>query len=704
MPDRPEVTAAEIARLAGVGRAAVSNWRRRHADFPQPAGGSESSPTFRLDQVERWLRGQGKLAELPLPEQVWRLLEVLRDPGDPAAHPAAALPWAGAFLLLLHREPAAWAALADAPDHTLAVELPRTVRKVTTGALGPEATAGLALTDLAGATHLDLARLLARLADGPGPVAGYEQLLTRYAEANPRLAGPTPPEAAALLAALVDERATAVLDPACGLGPLLLAAPAAGRRLGQERDGVHAALALLRLALHTPADAPGPLGLDLRPGDALRADAHPGLAADAVLCQPPYNERDWGHEELQYDPRWLAGPVPPRGESELAWVLHCLAHTAPGGLAALLLPPTVASRRAGRRVRAELLRTGALRAVVALPAGAAPPYGVPLHLWVLRRPVPGDDFRHLLLLDAAGAVAGAGAEGGRERVDRPALHRTVLDAWRAFDTAAAGRGPLPADLPGVHRAVPAIELLDDETDLAPARHLPPAAPVESPDGLTHRQQRLAERLAGVAGAVAGLPAVRPAAASAPQSTVTVGELARSGALEVYPGGQGPAVRSPLGPGDTPVLTDQDLITGAAPALALDGSAVVLARPGDVLVPTLATSAAQVVLPGGPLDGVAPGARVHLLRPDPEQLDPHHLAGLLRATDATRRASSYASTTTRLDVRRLELPRLPVARQRELGEAFRRIAAFEAELREATTRARSLAQALTDGLAAGTLEP
>lgn len=28
-----EVTAAGIARLAGVGRAAVSNWRRRYADF-----------------------------------------------------------------------------------------------------------------------------------------------------------------------------------------------------------------------------------------------------------------------------------------------------------------------------------------------------------------------------------------------------------------------------------------------------------------------------------------------------------------------------------------------------------------------------------------------------------------------------------------------------------------------------------------------
>lgn len=59
-----EVTAAEVARLAGVGRAAVSNWRRRHADFPKPVGGTETSPSFSLDEVEHWLRAQGKLAEI----------------------------------------------------------------------------------------------------------------------------------------------------------------------------------------------------------------------------------------------------------------------------------------------------------------------------------------------------------------------------------------------------------------------------------------------------------------------------------------------------------------------------------------------------------------------------------------------------------------------------------------------------------------
>ena len=35
---REQMTAAAIARLAGVGRAAVSNWRRRYPEFPEARG------------------------------------------------------------------------------------------------------------------------------------------------------------------------------------------------------------------------------------------------------------------------------------------------------------------------------------------------------------------------------------------------------------------------------------------------------------------------------------------------------------------------------------------------------------------------------------------------------------------------------------------------------------------------------------------
>jgi len=63
MPANDEIKAADIARLAGVGRAAVSNWRRRHADFPDPVGGPPTSPTFPLPEVEAWLRDNGKLVD-----------------------------------------------------------------------------------------------------------------------------------------------------------------------------------------------------------------------------------------------------------------------------------------------------------------------------------------------------------------------------------------------------------------------------------------------------------------------------------------------------------------------------------------------------------------------------------------------------------------------------------------------------------------
>ncbi|MGM7446763.1 HsdM family class I SAM-dependent methyltransferase, partial [Streptomyces tunisiensis] len=228
-----------------------------------------------------------------------------------------------------------------------------------------------------------------------------------------------------------------VLDPSCGTGALLRAvADRPDRRLhAQDSSPELAALTALRLALHTRAP------VHAAAGDTLRADAYPGLRADAVLCHPPFNERNWGHDDLAYDPRWEYG-FPARTESELAWVQHALARLRDGGTAVLLMPPAVASRRSGRRIRADLLRRGALRAVVALPAGAAPPYSVPLHLWVLRRPDRTHAQPELLLVDAAVPVEGA--PGVEER-------------------------------PGVARSVPVIELLDDDVDLTPARRLPPPA-------------------------------------------------------------------------------------------------------------------------------------------------------------------------------------------------------------------------------------
>ncbi|MFE4798423.1 N-6 DNA methylase [Streptomyces sp. NPDC056708] len=719
MPENStEVTAAGIARLAGVGRAAVSNWRRRHADFPKPVGGTETSPSFALPEVERWLRDQGKLAEVPVRERVWQQL---------TGHPAGAVPalvHAGCALLLLRNSPTVWPEITAVSDERMAGVLSLALNDVLAARFGPAAEAGRVVHTPSRAELLPSIPLLrgaAELAAETGARQTFEFLLGRQLDANPRQYTLTPPGLAELMAALVEtgkQPARTVLDPAAGTGALLRAVGRPTALYAQETDPDLAALTALRLALLTDSD--NSCALAVRTGDTLRADAFPRLAADAVLCHPPFNERNWGHDELAYDPRWEYG-FPARTESELAWVQHALAHLREGGTAVLLMPPAAASRRSGRRIRADLLRRGALRAVIALPAGAAPPYGIPLHLWVLRKPGSGlHPSPELLLVDTAepaeslsAGPAAAAPSGGRDRLDWQAVRSAVLDAWQSFEGVGEGEGkdagmgrPGRADRtgpghplggrPGVSRAVPVIELLDDDVDLAPARHLPPPAAAGGPAELIRVRERLTETL-GLTGTLT--PPAVTLSDPAHWPLTTVGELARAGALQLRTGGSGT--------GPVPVLTEHDVLGSTAPSgsLPVDGppEEPVLVEPGDVVVPVLGGGSVARVIDDATA-GAALGRNLQLLRPDPAALDPWFLAGFLRGTANNRQASSYASTATRLDARRLQLPRLPLAEQQRYGERFRALAEFEDALRLAGRLGGQLVQGMYDGLTDGTVAP
>ncbi len=73
----PLVTGAEIARLAGVTRAAVSNWRRRYDDFPAPAGGASNSPLYALAEVQEWLDKQRKGQEVSPEVELWQAMRAV---------------------------------------------------------------------------------------------------------------------------------------------------------------------------------------------------------------------------------------------------------------------------------------------------------------------------------------------------------------------------------------------------------------------------------------------------------------------------------------------------------------------------------------------------------------------------------------------------------------------------------------------------
>ncbi|WP_285705162.1 N-6 DNA methylase [Microtetraspora sp. NBRC 16547] len=654
--------------MAGVGRAAVSNWRRRHDDFPQPVGGTSTSPAFSLVEIQGWLRGHSDGRRLPADEWLWQELRAAVNDDDLADLIADM----GAFLVYIHREADDWGKLSSSDDDASVVAaLPGRIRTACAGIIG-----GDAFPERLPRNRMSLIRSIARLAEERGTRDTFEFLRERYFEVHTRRVYFTPPEIVSLALDLAGQDVGSVFDPACGAGGFLFGAlehRPGTRLMGQDADRVTAHLTAVRLALCSD-------NVEIRAGDSLRADAFPGELVDAVVCNPPFNDRNWGHEELTADPRWEYG-LPPRVESELAWAQHALAHLQVGGVAVLLMPPAVANRRSGRRIRAQLLRRGALRAVIALPMGSMPNMAVALTLWVLQRPSEGRSPSHVLMVDTSA---------------RPEDYaQSAVQAWRAF---VEGH---ELDEPGLSRSVPLIDVLDDDVDLIPARYLSPAVEgATSPERVTGAGNRMVDLLHALAKLV---PVAETVTKPRDLPLIPLSELVRRGMLTVH-------YQHPLRPGEesevpdgSAVLTAGDVAAGQPASGTTPERAVrktILTHPGDVVVPQVTQQLVARVIHEG---GAVLGSHLHLLRPDPELLDPDFLAGFICSSINLRHCSSMSSRY-RVDVRRAEVPLLPIEEQRRYGEAFRRLAVFESSLHQAAALGEDLVQLMADGLTHGTVQP
>ncbi|WP_243713095.1 N-6 DNA methylase [Actinomadura sp. 6K520] len=652
------MTAADIARLAAVGRAAVSNWRRRHDDFPQPVGGTAVSPTFSLAEVEAWLRGQGKLADSPVRERVW---QTLRGAAYGDVELADVLAFAGAFLLYLRADRDHWRELSAAPDEKIAEALPGAVRAHT--ALMP---------DVRPADPVPLIRALSQLVDELGVAETFEFLRTRYLEHHSRRVYLTPDPVVRLMLDLGGPART-VLDPACGTGAYLGMAndlfKDVEKLLGQEIDDTTARMSAIQLALRgAPAE--------IHSGDSLIADAFAGRTVDLVVTNPPFNDRGWGYEQLTGDPRWEYG-LPPRMESELAWLQHGLAHARPGGVVVMLMPPAVANRRSGRRVRAELLRRGALRAIIGLPPGAVPNMAVALTVWVLRRPSPGDQPPDdVLMVDTS--------------ADPTSFEKVALNAWRNY---------LKGKDDGTDSSVVVriIDLLDDEVDLTPARYLPQRSAPTSEGSFTVARELLSAKTEELQRTATELSFLTQSKARDDVSMTTIGELAKAGVLDVL---RGPA-KVKTGEGNVPVLTFEDLAEHRDPrATAAETPDDLRLHTGDVVVSLAARYPAVRVVSE---DGAILGPGLAVVRVDPSRSDPDFVAGwlLLGAQGARLRS---ATSSARFDVRRCRLPRLPLDGQAELGRAFRKLSTLQTTLRETYEAGTNALRLGLEELATGTLRP
>ncbi|MYU23764.1 N-6 DNA methylase [Streptomyces sp. SID8352] len=509
------VTRAQIAERAGVKRPAVSNWARRHGDFPVPVRSGDTE-LFREAEVARWLANRTVPASQRLDgERVGTTYadRFLRSSADhPAAEPEDAegarpvgsedekivgrlmgrladrvrgpAPMADYVNLCLtvmyvrHAEPARWRRIEDALSAGQGGrDVPALLR--TLGGMAQEALRRNGdHTDMRGSLlqleprSWDDLVLAVRTAAGTG--AGAFQLVWESFSAREGLQSAeycSPVGLASLAAELVltPGQEVRVLDPYARGGEMLAAAY---RRIGSSPDAMYGetldgrmqAVASLYL-----------LHFGVRPQlTSTRSDRWPPdreHSADVVLTNPPFNMSDVPDSGRRTG-HWPYG-APPQGNDNLAWVQYVLGALVPGGRAVVVMPVKAGNsvNTAERRIRRALVCCGAVECVITLPSHLFSATPVPVSLWLIRRverPVRGD----ILFVDAQEA----GMKVRRRRVLRDmdreaitALVRPWLDGKQLPD--GEEYAALATDR-GLSAVVVSREVVaEDVCSLLPAHHL-----------------------------------------------------------------------------------------------------------------------------------------------------------------------------------------------------------------------------------------
>jgi hypothetical protein len=665
-----------------VQRPVVTTWRRRHPDFPAPAGGDAAAPLFDGHEVAGWLTRTG------------------RDPGDRVQAD-----------LSLHALAGLGADMT--PDRLVALLTALICLRAQDGEPVAAATGDLRSGLLRRAELLDPhdACLRAEITLLPGPGAACRQLalavddlveaawgcaaaFERVMGAGQRLgagslnARTVAPGLARLAAELSGARERArqatvtVCDPAAGPGDLLaavaeLAGPDAELVLqAAEADRYLARLAGRRIAVHGGARAELQLAV---------APAVPDGWADpdAIITQIPY---------LPGEARSAEDVIDRLDEIAL--------RLAPGRAAVVLGPARVLAGELrpyspAERSRAKLLASGMVEAVIALPGGLVPfRPGYDVAIWVLTSAHQSPYRGWLLLADVS------------DRELTPAVTAALAEdvvTWRrdGYQPRAHTRAF------GVQVRV--SDLVDELRPLQAAR---PAAVFSSRTGSAALVSRATEIEAALdrlaAEAASARPPVRSgigAGSRAAPPVQTVGALAKAGRLLICPGTRLRDV--PLGPdGHHDVIGAAEVLGRARRGerridrVALAGlPRARLTEPGDVVVTTVPEFGAVIDQAG--LSVIEfPARALRIPESERQALTPRTLAAMLAGRMPGQRPAGAVRPARRLED--CELPVLSPAEVRFLDHLLAVLEAREAAARRELTLLAEMRDVTIIGLSDGTL--
>ncbi|APU15232.1 N-6 DNA methylase [Actinoalloteichus fjordicus] len=446
----------DIAKLAGVGVSAASNWRKRHADFPRPTV-TAGQELFSLIEIARWLdqrriarnglrsdetpgttygdrfkRNAGVHASVDRPTTLrmnpeashdtpallWQIMDQLRGDLDRAS--AAELVMS--LLYLRSTAPALWQEVTEQGNWD---DVSRLLRSAPVAGLGTPLPVPDGRGSLGERQWLRVIDLFNRIElEAVNPATLFDALLNSFHRDFGRRGGHfTPRSLVRLLIELLDPReSSTVYDPACGSGELLVAAAQRGAASvsGQALNERSQRMSLFNIALHG-GKADVRIG-----GPQVRGGAFTDRKFDIVLANPPFNLPT--PDEARKD-TWLFG-VPPKRDANFAWLQLAVMSLKPGGHAGVLMPNgALFTGGANADIRRMMVDANIIASIITLPAGLFAYTGIPVSLWLLQRPEPSKlKVPEILFIDAT-TVRGE-SDGDGRRVLHPELRSKIIQTYR----------------------------------------------------------------------------------------------------------------------------------------------------------------------------------------------------------------------------------------------------------------------------------
>ncbi|MDV6267754.1 N-6 DNA methylase [Rhodococcus globerulus] len=700
----PLVRAADIAAIANVSRAAVTQWRKRHKDFPAPKEAADSdSPLFDRAEVEQWLANRkpahrnqpaGSAASALTPTMLTRRInDHLR--GISGTHESIDLAGAGLVAEYLTRALSTGVELEGFASALSTATLPAGAHRPSTliGIDGPELGTWLAFL---GSASPKLALALAPFDSLPTETVNFLHTLSQGVKDLPlqeflgvydilirdehRGNVADPVELSQFLADLAAPalESGVVLDPAAGVGFTLL-------NVGENRDlslvGVD-----INVATHATAVRRAILAnrtVDLRVGNSLGDDPAAGVFADAVISTPPWGLRDFGPAVDLYAPRWVFGRPSPRSDG--IWLQQAIEHLTDGGRAFIVTTRSELSRSGQpETLRHELLRQGAIEAIITLPTGIFAPYThIATAIWVLARPGQTVDRDRVLLADVLTP---------RNSRQPPSFGETV-EQYRQWRTNGTIRDTKQALL------VPVRELLEPGVGLVPEtwlqrRNAP--TPQELLNQIHTAQQALADTR---------IPAIDVLPDFTPTTAIRREKLSKLPGVTIH---RGAVLRDPT---DTDSQSGIPILTGAVlseyvktgilePTRFIDPELLrnaPLTQPGDIFVNGIGRIPARKI----DIEGWAVASHAFLIRVDPTAaIDADYLVTCINAE--TRTQLSEVAGAPRMQLSKIDIPVIPLDDQRRISDVIDDLATTTAAVERHLTRLHDLARLVETAVGAGAL--